>query len=384
VRLDLATRARTVVLRSNWDVLGANLSKDGRRLAVSVNENARTRIQLFDSKTLAAVRMPKPKGGTLESFTLSDDALLAAFVRANGDTPGDLHVVNLKNGTERQLLRSLSPEIRQSDLVPGEVVRFKSYDGITVPGVLYVPRRAPKNGKLPAVVSIHGGPGGESRIGYKPLIQYLANHGYVVFEINNRGSSGSGKTFYHLDDRRHGDADLDDVVASKRMLADTGYVDENRIAVMGGSYGGYLTLAALAFRPDAFAAGVNMYGVSNWVRLLPNTPAWWDDLRRLLKSEMGDWEKDADYLRRISPAFHAERIKRPLFVLQGANDPRVLQVESDDIVARVRANHVPVEYVVFPDEGHSIRKKANQIVAYRAIREFLDRHVQRSAQPAAP
>src|SRR3546814_9438596 len=133
-----------------------------------------------------------------------------------------------------------------------------------------------------------------------------------------------------------------------------------------------MTLAGLAFRPDAFAAGVDIYGVSNWPRLLANTPSWWEDLRRLLFTEVGDPEKDADYLRKISPVFHAERIKKPLLVLQGANDPRVLPIESEDIVAKVKANGVPVDYIVFPAEGHGFRKKANQITAYRAILQFLD------------
>jgi dipeptidyl aminopeptidase/acylaminoacyl peptidase len=228
---------------------------------------------------------------------------------------------------------------------------------------------------MPAVIHVHGGPGDESRIGYRPLVQYLVNHGYVVFEINNRGSSGSGRSFYHLDDRRHGSADLDDVVAAKTFLASTGLVDRSRVAIQGQSYGGFMTLAGLAFRPNEFAAGVDLYGVSNWPRLLAATPSWWEDLRRLLFTEVGDPERDGEYLRKISPVLHADRIRRPLLVLQGKNDPRVLPVESEDIVAKVRANGVPVEYVLFRDEGHGFRKKANLITAYRAILQFLDRHV---------
>src|SRR5581483_3156949 len=144
---------------------------------------------------------------------------------------------------------------------------------------------------------------------------------------------------------------------------------------VGGSYGGYMTLAALAFRPDAFAAGVDLYGVANWPRLLRNTPAWWEDLRRLLATEMGDIDKDAAYLQDISPISHVDKIVKPLLVLQGANDPRVLQQESDDIVAKVRTRGVPVEYVVFPDEGHGFRKKANEITAYRTMLAFLDKYV---------
>jgi dipeptidyl aminopeptidase/acylaminoacyl peptidase len=143
-----------------------------------------------------------------------------------------------------------------------------------------------------------------------------------------------------------------------------------------------MTLAGLAFRPDAFAAGIDLYGVANWPRLLKNTPSWWEDLRRLLFTEVGDPDKDAAYLEQISPVFHAENIRRPLLVLQGSNDPRVLPIESRDIVAKVKANNVPVEYVEFPGEGHGFRKKANLIVAYTRVLEFLDKYV-RGKPPVA-
>lgn len=375
VRLDLGSGERKTVFQTRWDVESADLADDGRSLVVAVNEDARTRIHLLDAKTSRPAPIADLGPGTVESFELADGKPLAATIIANGDNPGDLYVLDLKAGKKTRLLRALASSVDQGDLVAGEVVRFKSYDGVTIPGVLYVPKGAVARAELPAVVNVHGGPGSESRIGYRPLIQYLVNHGYVVYEINNRGSSGSGKTFHHLDDHRHGSADLDDVVASRRMLVDTGYVDPARIAIMGGSYGGYVTLAALTFRPQAFAAGVDLYGVANWPRLLQNTPAWWTDLRRLLATEVGDPVKDADYLRSISPIFHAEQIVRPLMVLQGANDPRVLRIESDDIVAKARANGVPVEYIVFPHEGHFFRQKATQIAAYGGIKSFLDKHV---------
>lgn len=376
MRLELATDERTAVLKPEWDVYSGYLTHDGRWLVVTVNEDARTLVHLFDPETLEPLTaIEAGQGGTIESFAVADGAPMAALIQGNGDMPGDVYIVNLESGEKRPLLRSLSPEVAREDLVAGKVVRFESYDGTVVPGILYTPKGAAQGDARPAAIWVHGGPGSQSRIGYDPLIQYLVNDGYVVYEINNRGSSGYGKTFYHMDDHRHGDADLDDVVASKRMLVETGYVDPQRIAIMGGSYGGYMTLAGLTFRPTEFAAGVNLYGVSNWVRLLQNTPPWWTDLNRLLKSEMGDWEEDKDYLRRISPLFSADRIVKPLLVLQGENDPRVLPIESEDIVAAVRANGVPVEYISFPDEGHGFRKKANRIVAYRAIKSFLDKHL---------
>jgi len=225
------------------------------------------------------------------------------------------------------------------------------------------------------MVLVHGGPGGQAQVGYFQLTQALANRGYVVFDINNRGSSGYGKTFYQMDDRKHGEADLGDVVAAKRLLASLGYVDTAKIGIIGGSYGGYMTLAAVTLQPDAFKVGVDLFGISNWVRTLNNIPPYWESFREALYKEMGDPKTDSARLRRISPLFNADKIKVPLMVLQGANDPRVLQVESDEIVAAAKKNGVPVEYVVFPDEGHGFVKKENEIRGYSGILAFLDTHL---------
>jgi dipeptidyl aminopeptidase/acylaminoacyl peptidase len=383
VRQDLDSGTRSTVYRSErWDVSGASFSRDKNYLVVSVNEDARSRPYLFDARTLRPVRLANPAPDASVGLMIANNAPRALMTLSNGATPGDIYLLDLRSGGRRLLLRSQAPEVNQADLVAGEVVRFRSYDGVQVPGILYRPRGARAGQRLPAVIHVHGGPGDESRIGYRPLVQYLVNHGYVVFEINNRGSSGSGRAFYHMDDRRHGSADLDDVVAAKNWLAQVHGVDPARVAIQGQSYGGFMALAGVTFRPEEFAAGIDLYGVSNWPRLLAATPAWWEDLRRLLFTEVGDPERDADYLRSISPLFHADRIRRPLLVLQGQNDPRVQPAESEDIVARVRANNVPVDYLLFPDEGHGFRKKANQIAAYRRILEFLDQHVR--AAPASP
>jgi dipeptidyl aminopeptidase/acylaminoacyl peptidase len=268
----------------------------------------------------------------------------------------------------------LNPNINPEDLVEGQVVRFASYDDLEIPGILYLPLQANENDSVPALVWVHGGPGGQSRVGYSALIQYLVNHGYAIYAINNRGSSGYGKTFYHLDDRKHGDVDLKDVVASKQMLIETGRINPQRIGIIGGSYGGYMVLAALAFRPDAFDVGVDIFGVSNWVRTLQSIPPWWESFRKALEQEMGDFD-DEEFLRAKSPLFHTEHIVKPLMVLQGANDPRVLKVESDEIVEAVKARGIPVEYVVFEDEGHGFVKKENQIRGYKAILDFVEAYL---------
>jgi dipeptidyl aminopeptidase/acylaminoacyl peptidase len=281
-------------------------------------------------------------------------------------------------GEPRRLTDTLTKDIDSEDLVDAQIVRFKSFDGTTVPSIFFKPHQATPQSRVPALVWVHGGPGGQTRKGYSALIQYLVNHGYAVLGINNRGSSGYGKTFYVADDQKHGHEPLWDCVEGKKYLATLPYVDKDRIGIIGGSYGGYMVLAALSLQPDVFDVGVDMFGISNWVRTLESIPAWWESQRLALYKEIGDPVKQRAMLMEVSPLFHSERIKRPLMVLQGANDPRVIKPESDDIVVAVKKNGVPVEYVVFDDEGHGFTKKKNQIEGYRKILEFLDRYLKGS------
>jgi dipeptidyl aminopeptidase/acylaminoacyl peptidase len=363
-------------------VAGAGLSRDGRFLTVTINDDGHTDLRVFDAATLKPVELPTLPGADVTGVAFSKDSSRMAFY-AEAAGPRDLYVREVAGGAVRQLTHALNPAIDAADLVAAKVVRFKSYDGLEIPGLLYRPLGAAAGSKVPALVSVHGGPGGQSRVGYSGFIQFLVNHGYAVYAINNRGSSGYGKKFFSLDDRKHGDADLDDCVASKKMLAATGWVDPDRIGILGGSYGGYMVLAALTFRPQAFSVGVDMYGVSNWLRTLQSIPAWWGPEREALFKEIGDPVKDADYLRRISPLFHADRIERPLIVLQGENDPRVLEKESDEIVEAVRKKGVPVEYLIFPNEGHGFSRKESQEKAYQSTLEFLDKYLKGSKATAS-
>jgi len=374
MRYDLATGERREVLRSDWGVSKANYSRNGHVLVVAVNRDGHPELHLFDAATLQAMDLPASPEGFVSSVDFSRDGKLMAFYNGSS-APKDLWVRNRESGPARRLTHSLSADIDPADIIEAEVVRFKSYDGVVIPGLLYKPRDASPAHKVPAVVSVHGGPGDQSQVGYSELIQFLVNHGYAVYAINNRGSSGYGKTFYSLDDRKHGEDDLGDCVESKKMLAATGWIDPGRIAIMGGSYGGYMVLAALTFRPQEFKAGVDLYGVSNWPRTLQSVPPWWGAIRTAMYKELGDPEKDADYLKRISPLFHADRIERPLLVLQGANDPRVLKAESDTIVEAVRKKGVPVEYLIFENEGHGFKRRETKEKAFPAVLAFLDRYL---------
>jgi dipeptidyl aminopeptidase/acylaminoacyl peptidase len=371
---DLLDGSKKPVYEQNWDVTGASYSRSGKYLVVGVNEDSRYAARVLDAKTLEPVTLPGMPAGLVRGVEVAPNDSLIAFYASDGSVPNELYVA-APGQTPRRLTNALDPKMKREDLVVPSVVRFKSYDGVEVPGVLYKPHQASSGAKAPAMVMVHGGPGGQAQVGYFELTQALANRGYVVFDINNRGSSGYGKTFFQMDDRKHGEADLGDVVAAKRMLAGLGYVDTTKIGIIGGSYGGYMTLAAVTLQPDAFKVGVDLFGISNWLRTLTSIPPYWESFREALYKEMGDPKTDSARLRRISPLFNADRIKVPLMVLQGANDPRVLKVESDEIVAAAKKNGVPVEYVVFPDEGHGFVKKENEIRGYAGILAFLDQHL---------
>jgi dipeptidyl aminopeptidase/acylaminoacyl peptidase len=372
---DVADGRMAVLIAADWDVSFVSFSESGRFRVSGTNQDARTVIRVLDRQTGREVTLPGLPPGDLAQVRFSRDESKVALLVSSDTSPNDIYVVDLVGGASRRLTQALNPAIREADLVATEVVRYRSFDGLEIPSILYRPKTASGNSKVPALVWVHGGPGGQSRTGYSATIQHLVNHGYAVLAANNRGSSGYGKSFYHMDDRRHGEVDLQDIVYGKRYLASLDWVDAERIGIIGGSYGGYMVGAALAFEPEVFDVGINIFGVMNWVRTLESIPPWWASHRESLYDEMGDPATDAERHRRISPLFHAKNIRVPLLVVQGANDPRVLQAESDEIVAAVRANAVPVEYVLFPDEGHGFTKRENRIKASDAYVRFLDQHL---------
>ncbi|HEU0106863.1 MAG TPA: prolyl oligopeptidase family serine peptidase [Vicinamibacteria bacterium] len=382
-RYDLAAGTHEDVERADWDVMYTGFSRRGRYRVTGINEDAHTVVEVYDTRTGKPVALPSLPAGDITSVVISPSEARMAFYASGDRSPSNLYVYTFGEKEAHRLTDSLSKEIDAADLVEASVVRFKSFDSMAIPNILFKPHQATPESKAPALVWVHGGPGGQTRKGYSALIQYLVNHGYVVLGINNRGSSGYGRTFFTADDLKHGHEPLWDCVEAKKYLASLPYVDRGRIGIIGGSYGGYMVLAALTLKPEEFAVGVDMFGISNWVRTLESIPAWWESQRLALYKEIGDPVKDKEMLLAVSPLFHADQVKRPLMVLQGANDPRVIKVESDDIVAAVKKNGVPVEYVVFPDEGHGFTKRENQIRGYRGILQFLDAHLKGAGTPAS-
>ncbi|HEX3481838.1 MAG TPA: S9 family peptidase [Kofleriaceae bacterium] len=372
---DLATGKARAEIAAAWDVAFVRFSETGRYRVSATNEDARTVLKVVDTTTGKDVALPALPSADITAAVFSRDETRMGVVLTSDRTPRDLWLVDVAGGAPRQLTHALNPAVDPADLVDAQVVRYASFDGLEIPAILYRPRQASPDHRVPAIVWVHGGPGGQSRRGYVAQIQHLVNHGYAVLAVNNRGSSGYGKRFFHLDDRRHGDVDLKDVTAARPYLASLPWIDGRRVAILGGSYGGYMVGAALAFAPDVFDAGIDIFGVMNWVRTLESIPPWWTSFRDSLYAEMGDPATDKARLQAISPLFHAEQIKKPLLVVQGKNDPRVLKIESDEIVAAVKRNGVPVEYLVFDDEGHGFRKQSNLIAAQEAYLKFLDTYL---------
>lgn len=375
-KYDLGSGTIEKVREENWDISSFYFTHNGKYKVTSINEDAKNKIIIEETATGNQMELPEFDDANVVGVDFSRDENMMMLRVGGSDTPTNTWTYDPETKALTQITDVLNSEINAEDLVAAEVIRYPSFDSLEIPAIYYKPHQASAENKVPAIVWVHGGPGGQSRQNYSSTIQYLVNHGYAVLAVNNRGSSGYGKTFYQMDDQNHGDKDLKDCIAGKDWLAAREVIDSSRIGILGGSYGGYMTMAALTFAPEEFDVGVNLFGVTNWIRTLRSIPPWWESFKDALYEEMGDpYSADSVRLRAISPLFHTEQVTKPLLVLQGGKDPRVLQVESDEIVEGVKANEVPVEYVLFDDEGHGFNKKDNEIEAYKAILNFLDTYL---------
>ena len=372
-KYDIESMESSVIYKTEWDVMYSYLSKNEKYRIIGVNEDGKNSVKVIEVDSNLPIKFPSFNNEDISSVSFSESEKKIRLTVGSSKMPNDLFVYDIEAETLKKITNSLNPKIDSKSLVSAQVIRYKSFDGLEIPAIYYKPLSASKNNKVPALVWVHGGPGGQSRVGFNPLIQYLTNNGYAILAVNNRGSSGYGKSFYKMDDKNHGEKDLQDCVWGKKWLQKQEYIDENKIGIIGGSYGGYMTMAAMTFTPDEFMVGVNIFGVTNWIRTLKSIPTFWEASRKALYDELGDpYTSDSIRLKKISPLFHADKVINPVMVLQGANDPRVLQIESDEIVEELIKNDIPVEYVVFEDEGHGFRKKENQIEGYRKIESFLD------------
>jgi dipeptidyl aminopeptidase/acylaminoacyl peptidase len=363
-RLDLATLALEYLTPDDRDVEGVELSRDGRYLVASRNVDGYSEVLLFNGR---GRRMPDPRipEGIVGGFEFSPDSGRLAFTLTAPERNPDVWVVDLPDGDARHLTRSSTAGIPPRSFRRPRVVRYTSFDGRRIPALFY--ERGAED--APVIVNVHGGPESQARPAFAPVTQYLLGRGYAVFFPNVRGSTGYGKVYTHLDDVGLRMDSVKDLAYAAYWLRERGH---GRIAVMGGSYGGFMVLAALTEYPELWTAGVDIVGIANLVTFLQNTGSY---RRSLREQEYGSLERDHDLLKFISPIHKAEKIAAPLMVIHGKNDPRVPVGEAEQIVERVRGNGGTVEYILYEDEGHGLAKLKNRLDAYPKIAAFLDRHV---------
>ncbi len=373
--LDLQSGALRYLTDGEWDAEALAVSDDGARLALVINEQGYSRLELFDVRKGWESRQPLPTPDlgqcVLSDLTWSPDGRRLAFARQASGAPLDVWTLDAESGALSQITRSATGGVARESFVSPSLIQFPTFDGRQIPAFLYTPRQASAEAR-PAVVYVHGGPESQYRPTFNAIVQYFVACGYVVLAPNVRGSSGYGHHYMSLDDVRLRMDSVADLRSAARWLADSTIADPRRIAVMGGSYGGFMTLAALTTYPDIWAAGVDIVGIANFVTFLEQTSPW---RRKLREAEYGSLEQDRDFLTAISPIHHVERIAAPLFVAHGANDPRVPVGEAEQIVASLRQRGMPVEYQRYEDEGHGLIKRANRLVAYPAIARFLEEHI---------
>ena len=383
VATDILTGQSSVVERKPFNILQYRFSASEKYLGVFYDRDGGTHIELFDRRQNRSLKVLGDETTSIGSLAFSpDDRSVAYFVESN-TMPPVLYHHDLESGDTREIrLPSLSGQLsrrhqtQDQESIVAECLHYSSFDGLSIPSLLWRPRDTTENKKLPALIWIHGGPGGQVRTGYNSRIQLLARAGYVVLGCNYRGSFGYGRGFFEADIGKRGYEPLWDIVHAKKFLCSRPDIDETRIGIIGSSFGGYMVLAALAFHPDEFSVGVDICGVSDWVLMLETLPVHWSDLQqKSLYQKIGHPERDRDKLRRMSPLFYAEQISKPLMVLHGANDRRVPKIQSDQMVEAVKQCGGTVEYHVFPDEAHGLRQPENLVKAYQAILDFLARYL---------
>jgi dipeptidyl aminopeptidase/acylaminoacyl peptidase len=376
VRQELAGGKRTVITGAiPWDVTDYDLSEDGRTIAVLTNEDGIGVLHLFDAATLKAKQAPKIPPGVPSGIDWHSNSEDLGFNLSSAKAPADVFSINVKSGAVQRWTESETGGLDPGRNSESELVRMKSFDGLQISA--FVTRPDPKQfpGKRPVMVNIHGGPEGQSRPGFRGWTNYLINElGIAVVYPNVRGSTGYGKTFLDLDNGFKREDSVKDIGTVLDWIATDAGLDSERVAVYGGSYGGYMVLASMVHFSDRLRAGINTVGISNFNTFLKNTQDYRRDLRRV---EYGDEREPAmrDFLEKISPLTNASRIRKPLLVIQGLNDPRVPYTEAEQIVRAVRGNEVPVWYLAAKDEGHGFQKKANQEWQAFVITNFVKEHL---------
>ncbi|WP_342553548.1 alpha/beta fold hydrolase [Paenibacillus sp. FSL R7-0652] len=365
---------RTVFENKDVDVSSVIPSKEKGKILAAVYVTDKVKYEYFDNefKKLMQDIQAKVPGKEVSILSTSDDGQVL-FISYSDKEMGTYYFYDSKTG-KLDKLADTAPWIDESKMADMKPITFKSRDGLDISGYLTLPKGA-QTADLPLVVLPHGGPWARDSWGFSPEVQFLASRGYAVLQVNFRGSAGYGKAFLEAGNKQWGRAMQDDLTDGVNWLVKEGTVDPKRVAIYGGSYGGYAALAGLAFTPEVYAAGISYVGPSNIFTLLDSLPPYWESERNLFYDRVGDPVKDKELLTAISPLFHVDQMKAPLFVVQGANDPRVKQAESDQIVEALRKRGVDVPYMLKLNEGHGFANVDNQLDLYRAMERFLNRHL---------
>ncbi|AFY76903.1 dipeptidyl aminopeptidase/acylaminoacyl peptidase [Pleurocapsa sp. PCC 7327] len=380
IALDLATRQETVIAEDEqYDVGGIVTHPTKRHIQAVSFYKDKIHWQILDESIAAdfeALAKVRPGEFSIASRDLADENWIVAYLTDDGPVYYYLYNRASKSST---LLFSNRPELEELPLSSMQPISYQARDGLTIYGYLTLPiaGKAP----YPAVLLVHGGPWARDTWGYDPQVQWLANRGYAVLQVNFRGSTGYGKAFLNAGNRQWAAAMHDDLIDGVNWLVEQGIADRDRIAIMGGSYGGYATLVGLTFTPEVFACGVDIVGPSNIITLLQSFPPYWKPMTAMFEHRVGNLETEEGFLKSRSPLFFVDKIQKPLLIAQGANDPRVKQAESEQIVEAMRQASKPVKYVLYTDEGHGFARPENRLHFYAIAEEFLAQYLGGQFEP---
>ena len=379
VKYDLEGNEEVIMSNKEVDVAGVLYNPEQDKLLYGAYITDKPHYQFFDENFEKLFRKIQDKLGVHESELGINDynkEMTKFIVSVSSDTVYGKYYYYDSVTDKLTELDTLSPWLKSEELAEMHPISYKSRDGLTINGYLTLPKnKEAKN--LPLIVNPHGGPWARDMWGFNPEVQLLANRGYAVLQVNFRSSTGYGKEFLQAGNKQWGLKIQDDITDGVQWAIDQGIADPKRIGIYGASFGGYATLAGITFTPDLYAAAVDYVGVSNIFTLLNTIPPYWETMREMLYERVGHPEKDKELLTAASPVFHADKITTPLFVAQGANDPRVNKAESDQIVEALRARGVDVEYMLKENEGHGFLNEENKIEFYNAMLKFLDSHLKK-------
>ena len=377
VEFDPVTAKEVKVLYANddYDVNGVGYSRKRKVITAAYFESWKSERHYFDSTSKATFeKIQKQLAGYEIGITgVNKDENILILRTYSDKSLGAYYIYNSEDDKMEKIV-NVSPWIDENEMSNQLPIAYQSRDGLKINGYLTLPKGYNmENAKnLPVVINPHGGPWARDSWGFNPEIQFLANRGYAVLQMNFRGSTGYGRKFFEASFKKWGREMQDDITDGTKWLIDKGIADSTRIAIYGGSYGGYATLMGLVKEPKMYAAGVDYVGVSNMFTFMKTIPPYWEPMLEMMYEMVGDVEKDSTMLREVSPVFHVDKIKAPLFIAQGANDPRVNVDESDQMVRAMKEKGIEVEYLVKKDEGHGFRNEENRFEFYRAMEKFLN------------